>query len=187
MNIMKKSSITTNLIDCLFHRRCDPTYRWGRFSPPIPDIDLAEMRFGTLRFGEAFDAAAFLGRPDRVAWPSHQYCELLYACGGFQLDFDNARFAYIAFFIGPDDDLPKHPALAFSGPRVRGVTSDAIPFGRNTDQPFLEKIFGAPMMTDSDSEEVILYYTRHSITMEFEMDGTTKLLKRWNLYPTQSV
>jgi hypothetical protein len=172
-----------SFLDRLIGRRTDPTLGWVTFKLPIPDFDVTAMRFGTLRFGDAFEAAAFLGRPDRFTWTQGKYCELLYASGGFQLDYDCGKFAYAAFFIGPDGFLPKHPALEFSKPRLRGCTPDGIALSRDTDRALLERMFGAADSVDTEPREVILHYTRRGVTMEFEMDGKTGRLKRWNLYP----
>ena len=172
-----------SLLDRLLGRRPDPTLNWGAFSLPIPDYDLTEMRFGTLRFGDAFDAAAFLGRPNRFEWTQGDYCELLYASGGFQIDYDDSKFAYLAFFIGPDDCLPMHRPLEFSKPRLLGCTPDGIRLSRDTDRVLLDWLFGAADSTDTEPRETILCYTRQNVTMEFEMDGKTGRLKRWNLYP----
>jgi len=134
-------------------------------------------------FGDDFAAAAFLGRPDRFEWTQGEYCELLYAAGGFQIDYDKGRFAYLAFFIGPDEFLPEHSALKFSEPRLLGGAIEGMQLTRDVDTPLLEHMFGPPDSVDTDSDETILYYTRQNITMEFEMDGKTGGLKRWNLYP----
>jgi len=141
------------------------------------------MQFGRLRFGDALNAAAFLGRPDRFVWTQSEYCELLYASGGFQLDFDGGEFAYAAFFVGPDNSLPKHRALEFSKPRLRGCTPDGIRLSRDTDRELLERLLGLPTSVDTEVRETILFYTRKKIALEFEMDGKTGRLKRWNLYP----
>ena len=170
-------------LDRLFGRRPDPTANWGAFRLPIPDFDFTDMRFGTLRFGDAFEAAAFLGRPETVAWTQDKYCELLYASGGFQIDFNDGRFAYLAFFIGPDDFLPKHEAVQFSKPRLRGCVPEVMRLSQETDRATLERLFGPADSTDIDTIEAILFYTRRNITMEFEMDRKTERLKRWNLYP----
>jgi len=141
------------------------------------------MRFGSLRFGDGLDAAAFLGRPDEFEWTLPEYCELLYASGGFQIEFEKGRLAYIAFFIGPDDLLPTHRALAFSEPLVHGRAPETIRLSRDCDRSVLERMFGAPDSVDTDCDETILYYTRQNVTMEFEINGKTGQLKRWNLYP----
>lgn len=172
-----------NFLDRLLGRPNDPTLGWGTASLPLPDFDFSEMRFGKLGFGDAFEAAAFLGRPQRFRWTQADYCELLYASGGFQLDFDRGKFAYAAFFIGPDRFLPKHPALKLSNPRLRGATPDGIALSRDTDRGSLERLFGVAGSVDAESGEVILYYTMQGVTMEFEMEGNTERLKRWNLYP----
>jgi len=167
----------------LLGKQSDPTIAWKAFALPIPDFDLIEMRFGALRFGDTLDAAAFLGRPDRCQWTQSKYCELLYAAGGFQIDYDESRFAYLAFFIGPDDNLPKHEALKFSSPRLRGCTPDDIRLSTDSNRELIEKLFGITDLEDSESKEVILFYSQKDIEMEFEMDGKTGRLKRWNLYP----
>jgi hypothetical protein len=172
-----------NLINRLLGRRAAPTADWGVFVPPMPVLDLSRMRFGSLGFGDGFEAAAFLGRPDRCVWTQDGYCELLYAGGGFQLDYDGGRFSYLAFFIGPDRHQPDHPALAFSAPRLCGDPYNDVGLSQNTDRQLLERMFGPPGKVDAAADETILNYTRKGVAMEFEMDGVTGLLKRWNLYP----
>jgi hypothetical protein len=177
-----------NLFDRLLgrHDDTDPTLKWGSFTLPIPDVDMTKMAFGTLRFGDEFTAAAFLGRPDRCKWTQPEYCELLYASGGFQVDYDRGRFAYIAFFIGPDKFLSKHRALEFSKPRLHGCVPAGIRLSRDTNRALLEQLFGAANSVDTEPRETILCYTRQGIVMEFEMDGKTGRLKRWNLYPSDT-
>lgn len=172
-----------SLLDRLLGKRNDPTLGWGGFRLPIPEFDLKEMRFGALRFGDDFAAAEFLGRPDRFRWTQDEYCELLYPTGGFQIDYDHNRFAYLAFFIGPDDHLPKHRALKFSKPRLLGCKLEGIALSRDTDRTLLDKLFGAAEAVDTEPQEVVLFYSRQEVTLEFEMDGKSGRLKRWNLYP----
>jgi hypothetical protein len=172
-----------SFLNRLLGKRPDPTLTWGAFSPPIPDFDVAQMRFGSIRFGDPIEAAAFLGRPDRLEWTHGQYCQLLYASGGFQIDFDKSRFVYLAFFLGPDDCPPEHKALEFSTPQVRGCNPNGIRLSPQTDRAMLERTFGAPASVDVEPEEAILYYYRQGITMEFELEGKSGQLKRWNLYP----
>lgn len=159
----------------------DPTAHWRPFTPPIPDFDLTEMRFGPLRLGDPIDSAASLGRPDDVQWSPGEPFELLYAAGGFQMDIDSGKLAYLAFFIAPDAHQPKHPALAFSTPRLRGP--GALRLSSDTTRSTIEQLLGPPDSADTDPDETILYYSRQKTTMEFEIDGKTGKLKRWNLYP----
>jgi len=168
-------------LDRILGRRPDPTLNWQTSNAPMPDFDLEAMRFGTLQFGQGFEAAEFLGRPDLFRWTQEEYCELLYASRGFQIDYDERKFAYLAFLIGPDRHQPDHPALKFSTPRLR--TPEGVRLSCEADRALLEQLFEAPDSVDAGASQVVLYYTRNHVTMEFEMDGTTGRLKRWNLYP----
>lgn len=172
-----------SLLDRLLGRRPDPTLGWGRLRLPLPDFDFTKMQFGLLEFGDAIEAAAFLGRPDCFEWTQSAYCELLYAAAGFQIDFDDGKLAYLAFFIGPDHCMPAHEKLAFSRPRLRGCVPDDVRLSRDTDLAQLERLFGKAESVDAEPKETILYYSRAAVMMEFEMDGKSRRLKRWNLYP----
>jgi hypothetical protein len=165
----------------LFGRRPDPTWDWPIEVPAVPDLDLSRMALGSLRFGDAVEAARGLGRPDRFRWKDGGYCELLYARAGFQLDFEDGRLCYMAFFIGADADGPSHPALSPSEPRIRGES----PLTAETGKDDLQRRFGPPGSEDSDDDETVLYYRRDRVTMEFELDGMGHL-KRWNLYPSDA-
>ncbi len=169
----------------LFGNRSDPTANWGPFHLPTPDFNIASMTFGALRFGEEFQAASFLGRPDHFQWTMPKYCELLYALGGFQLDFKDGKFAYAAFFLGPDRHLPKHRNLQFSKPCLRGFIPDGLHLSPDLVRSDIAKFFGQPKTVDEDADETILFYERQSVTMEFELDGKHERLKRWNVYPTK--
>src|SRR5690606_15496080 len=128
---------------------------------------------GSLGFGDAIEAAAFLGRPDRVVFVKKSYCELLYARGGFQLDFEDSALAYLAFFIGPDEHLSKHPGLALSAPRLAGIAPEGQRLSQDTDRGALERLFGVPESVDADPTEVVLSVARQGVVMEFELDGAT--------------
>ena len=171
-----------NFLERLLGRGKDPTLKWKPFSPPIPDFDLTDMRFGSLRFGDGYEAAAFLGRPNRCEWMQGCDCTLLYASGGFEIGFDKDRLISIAFFIGPDELLPKDTALEFAKPRLRGCTPDGVQLSPEVDQRFVEQLFGAAESIDADADETILFYTREGVGMDFELDGKNGRLKRWNLY-----
>lgn len=167
----------------LVGRRSDPPVTWAPFRQPIPEFNVNTMEFGGLRFGDPLESAAFLGRPEAFTWSQSDYCELLYASGGFQVDYERGKFAYLAFFIGPDKFVPTHKGFQFSKPRVRGTPVDGIEFSQDVDQPLIETLFGTADTVDVDAVESILFYNRKSVTMEFELDGSTGGLKRWNLYP----
>ncbi|MBA4018449.1 MAG: hypothetical protein C0483_14880 [Pirellula sp.] len=167
----------------LFGKRDDPTTSWNAQQLPLPDFDWGAMQLANLRFGDPLDAAAILGRPDRFTWGDGDYCELLYARGGFQLDFDQGTWAYAAFFIGPDHHLPDHPAMAFARPRLSGGPAQSIVLSPEVDRARIEQWFGPAESADVDADEAILCYVRQGLTMEFELDGASGRLKRWNLFP----
>ena len=141
------------------------------------------MRFGKIQFGDSFETAAFLGRPDHVSWIQKNYCALVYASGGFQIDYDNAKFVYLAFYIGLDDFVPKQKPMAFSKPKILGCEPGRLELSSDIDRLRLEGLFGTAKSVDVDDDETILYYSRQGITMEFELDANKGRLKRWNLYP----
>ena len=80
--------VRAGFLSNLFRRRTDPTRGWRSFGVPTPDFDLNTSRFGTLRFGDSIDAAAFLGRPESFEGTERESCQLLYASSGFELEFD---------------------------------------------------------------------------------------------------
>jgi hypothetical protein len=170
------------ILDRILGRRPDPTLAWGPSSLPMPDFDVATMHFDNLRFGDKIESAAFLGRPDRFTWTHKDYGIMLYATRGLQLDFEKGGFAYATFFIGPDEHLPKHEGLAFSTPRLRYGTPEGVALTTEMDRPRIEQLFGPPDSADGDSSETVLFYKKAGATMEFELDGASGLLKRWNVY-----
>ncbi|MBU1107246.1 MAG: hypothetical protein KKB51_11305 [Candidatus Riflebacteria bacterium] len=167
------------ILDLLFGRQDDPTLAWLSTEYETPDFDLDNMAFGPLHFGCDLLEAQCFGKPDKFTWSGKDRCELLFAQGGFQLNFESGKLVYIAFFIGKDKFLPDHPAMSFTKPKIKGVAQ----LSQETTIGDLCKLFGAPESEDRDGEEIILIYSRSLITMEFELD-TSGFLKRWNLFPT---
>lgn len=174
-----------SILDLILGRRKDPTREWGKTISELPEYDLEQMRFGTLRFGDPINAASSLGRPEQFQFIQAEYCELIYASLGFQIDFEEGRLACILFFIGPDEFQPKDPKLRFSKPRVRGCLSKNVQLSEAVDRSELERMFGSPKSVDVDDDETILFYELRGTTMEFEFDGKTGRLKLWKLFPTQ--
>lgn len=175
-----------SFLDKLLGRHPDPTTGWPPFVPPIPAFDVSKMQFGSLRFGDPLESAVFLGRADRFHWREQDKTdsfELVYACG-FQVDFLERKFDYLAFLIGPDPYLPDCPNLQYSTPVVAGLGGEDVVFTQLTDRKMLEDLFGTPAYVDVRDDETILFYTPHGMTLEFEMDGKSGSLKRWNIYET---
>jgi hypothetical protein len=170
------------ILDWLLRRRPDPTAGWPDFRPAALEFDLGHKRFGPLRFGDEVAAAAPLGRPDLCSWSGREDCELTYARGGFELAFEGGRFVYLAFFIGPDKFLPRHPGLRFAEPRLLGWGPAGVCLSRQTDARQLRGQFGPP--DGQDEDETILSYTRAGVAIEFELDRAGRL-KRCNLSPAR--
>lgn len=158
----------------------DPTTDWPRLSVSAPAIDSSRGAVGELHFGDDIQSARKFGRPERFRWTQPAYCELLYAKRGFQLDFDSGRFAYAAFFVGPDACLLEASSLAFSTPRV-----DSTLLSQSTTLKEIEAAFGVPSSQDREDDETVLFYARRSVTLEFEASAA-RMLKRVNVYPTQT-
>ncbi len=168
----------SGVLDFLLGRKPDPTSEWPVLEFETPEIDLSSLEFGPLRFGCDLKEAMTFGKPELFTWSGEETCELLYARKGFQIDFEKGCFDYLAFFIGADECLPKHPALAFGRPRVKGfgVLSGEI---RIDD---LGKLFGSPDSMDVDSEETVVWFSRSEIKLEFEINQAG-FLKRFSLFP----
>jgi hypothetical protein len=171
-----------SLLDWLLWRRPDPTVDWPDFCPRTLEFDLPRQRFGPLRFGDELEAARPLGRPDLFRWQSAAYCELIYARGGFELTLEAGRFTYLAFYLGPDRCLPRHPQLRFAEPRLVGWRPEKVCLSGSTDAAQLRDQLGPPEAEDVDEDETILSYTRAGVAMELELSPAGRL-KRWNLFP----
>jgi len=140
---------------------------------------------GEMRFGDALDTAQQYGRPDKFSWSSRDYCELLYANAGFQIDFDEGKFCYAAYFIGPDGRYtPYHADLRFSRPRLLLDSLHPVALSQQIEPNAIERALGEPKARDVDAEETILFFDRDGLTLEFEFDGPSQRLKRFNVYPT---
>ena len=149
----------------------------------MPAFDLTTMRFGGLSFGDQTEAARFLGRPERARWIQKDYCELLYAARGFQVDFEKDKFVYLAFFVGPCELGPDFPDVQFSQPKIHAGTAADFALSQNTDRALLERIFGEPDGVDVDETETILSFFRQGMELEFELAAATGKLKRWSVFP----
>jgi hypothetical protein len=176
-------NLSMSFLDRMMGRRPDPTEGWGPFQLPLPDFDPTEKCFGSLKFGDEISAASFLGRPTRVQWSKSDYIELLYAAGGFQVDFDHGRFAYLAFFIRPDERIASKGEIARAEPLLRNNGQNLVRFSESSTTDELKKLFGQPTTADNDEDESVLSFDRNGLTLEFELN-TKQRLKRWNVFPT---
>ena len=170
-------------IDTLLGRRPDLTKDWPTTEPFRPAIDVVQIRFGPLSFGDPLDAASFLGRPSRFTSYQNGLCALLYAKSGFEIEFHRNRFASIAFLLGPDKFLPDHADLSFADVELKGAGFDGRRLNSGNSKTDLIRQFGTPAMENADDSEVIMLYERGTVTMEFELNLEDRL-KRWNIFPT---
>jgi hypothetical protein len=172
-----------SLLDRMMGRRPDPTESWEPFQLPIPDFDPTERCFGSLKFADEISAASFLGRPTRVQWSKSDYIELLYATGGFQVDFDHGRFAYLTFFIRLDERIASKVEITCAEPLLRTNGQNLVRFSKSSTADELKRLFGQPTTTDNDEDESVLSFDRNRLTLEFELNSE-QLLKRWSVFPT---
>jgi hypothetical protein len=181
--------VWVGLFDKLLGKRPDPTAAWRVFCLPIPEIDAGTLKFGGLRIGDPIEAAAELGRPESFcATRRSSHCVLTYAAGGFFLEFYEGRLEYLAFYIGPDpsmEPLAKELKVTFASPRVRCASGEIVTLSCQSDRAAVERIFGPPESLDVDEDETILSYERPDVTMEFELEGASGRLKRWQLFRRQ--
>ncbi|PKL41528.1 MAG: hypothetical protein CVV41_18230 [Candidatus Riflebacteria bacterium HGW-Riflebacteria-1] len=166
--------------DFLFGNKEDPTKDWPVTDFSTPDFVMQEQSFGRLHFGCELADAQHFGRPDLFVWRDNDYCELVYACHGFQLDFEEGRLCYIAFFIGPDSCLPNLPGMVFSQPCFEKVAQ----FTQKTTSQDLVDLFGEPISEDFDSEEIVRNFVHSRLVFECELTPEG-FLKRLNLFPEQ--
>lgn len=145
-----------------------------------PAFDTRHSSLGPLRFGDPLEHAQVLGRPDRFEQTAPHYHELLYAHAGFQIDFDSGRFAYVAFFIAADNDLPASAPITFSQPVL-----DSHRLSPATSLRDIEALVGPPKSRATDADETLLFYEKNGLTLEFEF-MSSGLLKRLNLFPSDA-
>jgi len=168
--------------DSILGHHPDPAAGWEAFQSPMPDFDLAGMRFGQLKFGDGFASAAFLGRPNEVRWPQDDYCEMYYTAGGFRIGFEKGKFSYLVFAISPDKFGPIGVTFAFSQPKLLGFGPEAICLRESTRREDLQKLLGPPADVDEDDDETVITYQRNKLHLEFDYTPEG-LLKRLDLYP----
>lgn len=159
----------------------DPTSHWKPFRVEELRFDLDGMSFGALRFGDSLGKVESLGRPDRIAWRKEDPT-LFYDRGGFLVEFGEGRLNYFAFLTGPDKGREGR-AVVFSKVFVTGTAAGGIELSGRTRRNEIENAFGPALEADVDEEETVLTYRVGSVTMEFELDGRSGSLKRWNLFP----
>lgn len=178
-----------SLLDRILGRKSsdppDPTADW----PDPPNVGLIlvphEGRLGDLKFGDPIHHARSFGKPTAIRWIQNDYCELLYARAGMQIDFDGGRFAYMAFFMNRHVAEPGiaggfDPALV----NLQLASGWTGQLSRKTKRDVIEGCFGNPSQIDADDNETILTYEFAGITLEFEMHPDEGTVMRLNLYPS---
>jgi len=151
---------------------------WDPLPPKVPALLSAEHRVGPLRFGDTFAAASIFGRPDLVNHGAKDCVSLVYAQSGFEIEFQEDRLGYVAYFLADDKYLPK-TTVTFSKPEIDGAR-----FSSTTSLRDVERALGSPTSRDDDPSEIIWFFTRNGVTLEFEAT-TQGTLKRINAYPVE--
>jgi hypothetical protein len=166
------------LVERFLHDSSDPTERWAPAVWTAPAFDWSDLRFGPICFGDPLERAEPLGRPDIFRRTLPGYCEMIYLRAGFQIDFDDGRFAYIAYFIASDPQEENHPDMGYSTP----VLDDELTLTPDVLADDIKQKLGPPSDEQIDIDETVLVYAGGGIVVEFEFDADGRL-KRWNLYP----
>ena len=160
----------------------DPTLEWGEYRGMELVVVPEENRIGNLQFGDPLSAAEALGKPSSFEWGYPGYCDLTYAQGGFQLDFDEGRLVFAAFCLD-HHMLEPEKEFTFATPLVVLSGGERIELSKRLKAADLVEIFGHPKKIDKDSDETILFFEAGPLTMEFELRPETHTLARWNLFP----
>ena len=160
-------------------RHPDPTQDWPVALPETPPLDLRRGMVGPIRFGDPLQSACVFGRPDRCRTVRAGYLELAYAGAGFQIDFEDGRLAYAAYFLGPEG-----AGTGPGGPRLTTLQVDGQRLSGHTALAHLAECWGPASTEERDEEEIVVWYLRSGFTVELEArpDG---LLKRVNAYPAE--
>jgi len=161
----------------------NPTIDWPE--PQNVELNLVphEGRLGNLRFGASIENARIFGKPSRFRWIRNNYCELLYAQAGFQIDFDGGQFGYMAFFINrhvAEPDIAGGFDLAIVNLLLADGGTGQLT--KESKRDVIEGYYGTATRIDDDDDEIVLHYEIAGVTMEFELDPNDKTLMRLNLY-----
>lgn len=176
------------LLDRIFGKKRsnqpDPTVDWPCPVAIEPELVPHEGRFCDLAFGAPMDAARKFGKPSRCRWLEDEYCELLYAQAGFQIEFEAGRLAYLAFFVNQPAAMPDVEGgfdAAVVKLRLTGGRTGQLSHESTRDD--IERLFGSPARMEEEPDETILTYLVAGFTMEFEMQPEGGTLVRFNIYP----
>jgi hypothetical protein len=148
----------------------DPIRNWPESDEPLPPFDLAAGSLGGLRFGDEFDRAEFLGRPDRVEHPGGMWFH--YDSRGFQLYFEAGQFVELSCDISKPANRDAPSGQGYSRPTISG----GLTLTPETTEAQVRNRFGPP---DTD-EEHTLVYPRGRYYMTFEFDPPTGKLLTWS-------
>ena len=165
-----------NLLDRLKGLPPDPTADWPQLNPTTPAIDWSGGTIGGVRFRANLESArGVFGKPSEVKWIDKNYCSLIYASAGFEVDFQNDRLASAAILTQID---------CYSSAGITPTSSqiDGFSFSQHTTLDDVTRRFDkAEQPHDVDDEEIIVTYERHGLSVEFEFT-LERTLKRLNLF-----
>ena len=158
----------------------DVTKNWPVKQVDLPDLDLFDLSLGELELDSPIEVASGMGKPTCFEWADDNYCELIYARNGLELDYEDGKLCYMAFFIGDDEFVPDITELQYAELVVHNYDKKTL-FNNKTTKAELIDFLGRPISEDYDSDETILIFDFDGTCMECELnlDG---MLKRINIY-----
>jgi hypothetical protein len=155
------------LLDKLF--KSDPTSDWPAFGR-TPAFDPERGTFGALRFGDPPEKARAIGRPSTFTGRMDGRCSMDYDPGGFELDFEDARFVGLMFVTGTGEGAPLRP-----GATPAKVSIGGLPVSEATTPEEIRNWFGAPDAETDEDDILELEYVRGKVVVDFQFDKAAGL------------
>jgi hypothetical protein len=158
----------------------DPTRDWPSSQGPCPQVSLERQALeafgGRLTFGDAVEAARFLGRPESYS-AGKSTATLTYPRWALTLEFELGRFVHMSHTIARSHRDPPDSAVSTFEP----IGTDRLPLTSRTTRDQLLQRFGEPSKTQSFDDETIFYYNAGPLMSEFQLDQDGHLYG-WDLY-----
>jgi hypothetical protein len=162
---------TMGFLDLLFRRKPDPTAEWPVVAG-TPAVSVPSRSVGFLRFGDPFEKARALGRPDAYTEHAAGTATLDYRSRGFAVEYELGRFIELAYFIGPGGMTPSAPEPHY----VRPTTPGGLLLTPGVSLSDIRTEYG----DQGGDEPDLLTYEHEGLVQEFAFESGR--LATWTLY-----